>query len=358
MSLPSPAAPTGNRFAIVSETDYGAPILIAAILTLVFTFLVLIVRIAIVKWRRWDLDDLVLVFAKIVGLGQWISIFVAYHYGLGKSTSSVDPQDLPRVVKYFFASRILLVIALCLSKCSLLLTIRALFTYDFKRQWWASNVAIAIICAWGAASALTISVDCSPNYIVLGQQNVECANHVTRLLAIFISEIMLECAIVIIPALFLISINMAWSEKILVIIAFAFRLPAVACITAYLVTSIRFLSSNRTGVHIAATVIWQQVLLGYSLMSATIPMLRKFVQNFTTGGMGFTQGMDVDISSNQHSQLTTTALQMSVLSKKPSATSVRSIAAPDPGPVSTRSRSGSHISEGIAQDSSSVTLLI
>jgi hypothetical protein len=117
------------------------------------------------------------------------------------------------------------VLSLCLSKCSLLLTIRALFTYEFKRQWWASSIAIATICAWGLASALAISVDCSPSFVVLGQQNVRCTNHVTRLLAIFISEIMLECAIVLLPALFLISINMAWSEKILVILAFAFRLP-------------------------------------------------------------------------------------------------------------------------------------
>ncbi|KAH8708381.1 hypothetical protein GQ44DRAFT_691168 [Phaeosphaeriaceae sp. PMI808] len=358
MSLPSAAAPTGYRFAVVSETDYGAPIFIAAVITLVFTFLVLIVRITIVKWHRWSLDDLVLVCAKIVGLGQWISIFIAYHNGLGKATSMVDSRDLPHMAKFFFASRILLVIALCLSKCSLLLTIRALFTYELKRQWWASNIAIAVICAWGAASALTISVDCSPNYIVLGQQNVECANHVTRLLAIFISEVMLECVIVILPAIFLTSISMRCNEKVLVIVAFAFRLPVVACIIAYLVASIRFLSSNRTGVNIAATAIWQQVLLGYALMSATLPMLRKFMQNFTTGGMGFSQDTNVNMGSNQHSQRITTAVQMSVLSKKPTATSIHATTAPDPRPVSTRSRSGSHLSEGIAQDSSSVTLLI
>jgi hypothetical protein len=65
MPLPSPAPPTGNRFATVTQTDHGALIFIAAILTLVFTFLVLVARIAAIKWRRWDLDDLVLVCAKV-----------------------------------------------------------------------------------------------------------------------------------------------------------------------------------------------------------------------------------------------------------------------------------------------------
>ncbi|OAL45868.1 hypothetical protein IQ07DRAFT_683781 [Pyrenochaeta sp. DS3sAY3a] len=358
MSLPAPAAPTGNRFALVTETDYGASIFIAALISSIFSFLVLAVRIAFVKWRRWSLDDLILVCAKILGLGQSISIFIAYHDGLGKATFTVDTHDLAYMSKLFVASRIFLVLSLCLSKCSLLLTIRALFTFEFKTQWWACSIGIAAICVWGLASALAISVDCSPTFVVLGQQNVRCPNHVTRLLAIFISDIVLECAIVLLPALFLIGINMAWSEKTLVIMAFAFRLPIIACTVAYLIASIRFLSSNKTGVNIAAPVIWQQVLLGYSLMSATLPMLRKFVLNFTTGGMGFTQDASVHMGSSQNSQQMPTTVRMSVLSKKPSATSLRAAAAPLPNPISTRSRSGSHVSEGVAQDSSSVTLLI
>jgi hypothetical protein len=65
MSLPTPAAPTGNRFAVVTETDYGAPIFIAALISSIFTFLVLIVRIAFVKWHRCGLDNLILVCAKV-----------------------------------------------------------------------------------------------------------------------------------------------------------------------------------------------------------------------------------------------------------------------------------------------------
>ncbi|KAF2192178.1 hypothetical protein K469DRAFT_620199 [Zopfia rhizophila CBS 207.26] len=355
MSLPSPAAPTGDRFATVSETDYGAPLFIATILTLAFTFLVLIVRITVVKWRTWSLDDLVLVCATIVGLGQWISIFIAYDNGLGKDTSMVDSGDLPRMAKFFFASRTLLVIALCLSKCSLVLTIRALFTRDLKTQWQVSNIAIGTICAWGAASALTISVDCSPNYVVLGQQNVKCANHVIRLRAIFISDVMLECAIVILPALFLISVSMAWNRKLLVTVAFAFRLPTVACIIAYLIASTRFLSSNRTGVNITATVIWQQVLLGYSLMSVTIPTLKSFVRGFTTGGMGFSKNINTNIGSSQHSQRNIATIQLNMLSKNSSARSALTRTAPDPMPVLMRSRSVSHLSESLAQDYSSVT---
>jgi hypothetical protein len=82
------------------------------------------------------------------------------------------------------------------------------------------------------------------------------------------------------------------------------------------------------------------------------------VTNFTTGGMGFTQVASIHKGSNQHSQQMPTTVQMSVLLKEQSATSLRATTAPLPERISTRSRSGSHVSEGIAQDSSSVTLLI
>ncbi|KAF1948948.1 hypothetical protein CC80DRAFT_283254 [Byssothecium circinans] len=356
MPLPSPAPLTGNRFATVTKTDHGAPIFIAATLGLVFSFLVLFVRITVIKWHRWGLDDLVLVCAKTIGLGQWICIFISYHNGLGKAISIVDPGDLPHMAKAFFASRILLVIALCLAKCSLLLSIRTIFTVDLKKQWLTSNITIAIVCAWGAASALAISVNCSPNYVVSGPQNVQCPNHISRLRAIFILEALLESTIVVLPVIFLIGSNMAWSRKLLVAVIFSLRLPTVAFIIVYLVTSTRFISNDSTGVGIADTAVWQQVLLGYSLMSVTIPMLKQFVTDFTTGGMGFSKTpTDTHNGSSQNTKpQSSTAVELSVFSKKSSATVPLPSRATEPAKLLRRSRSASHVSEDVAPDFSSV----
>ncbi|KAF2272758.1 uncharacterized protein EI97DRAFT_504008 [Westerdykella ornata] len=355
MSLPSPAPPTGNRFATVTKTDHGALIFIAAILALVFSFLVLFVRFTIVKWRRWGLDDLVLVCAETIGLGQSICIFISYHHGLGKAISIVDVGDLAHMAKGFFASRILLILALCLAKCSLLLSIRTIFTVDLKKQWLTSNITIAIVCAWGAASALAVSVNCSPNYVVSGPQHVQCPNHINRLRAIFILEAMLEFTIVVSPTIFLIGSNMAWSRKVLVAVIFSLRLPTVAFIIVYLVTSTRFISNNSTGVGIADVAVWQQALLGYSLMSVTIPMLKKFVNDFTTGGMGFSKTPHgTHNGSSQNTRQQSTALELSVLSKNSRATVPLPSRAIEPTRLLRRARSASHVSEGIAGDFSSV----
>lgn len=52
-----------------------------------------------------------------------------------------------------------------------------------------------------------------------------------------------------------------------------------------------FVDDGYRGISIAAPVVWQNILLSYSFMSATIPALKGFMTNFITGGMGYTGDM-------------------------------------------------------------------
>ncbi|OCL13639.1 hypothetical protein AOQ84DRAFT_351906 [Glonium stellatum] len=51
------------------------------------------------------------------------------------------------------------------------------------------------------------------------------------------------------------------------------------------------MGSSKKGVSISPVIVWQEILIGYSLMSTTIPCLKGFVEQFTTGGMGYTGGL-------------------------------------------------------------------
>lgn len=62
----------------------------------------------------------------------------------------------------------------------------------------------------------------------------------------------------------------------------------MACSVMYLVTYTHFIHNGSAGVVVTPPLIWQNVLLSYSLMSATIPCLKGFMKGFTTGGMGCT----------------------------------------------------------------------
>jgi hypothetical protein len=56
----------------------------------------------------------------------------------------------------------------------------------------------------------------------------------------------------------------------------------------YLVSYSNFILQGRRGVAVAAPVVWQNALLSYHFMAATIPTLNGFMRGFSTGGMGYT----------------------------------------------------------------------
>lgn len=286
MSLPLPAPPTGNRFALVTPDDDSAPIIIVTILAVIFTVLVFAVRLLIVKWKRHGYDDGVLGLGHLVALGQWVVMFVALYNGLGKSLNIIGSGNQIVLAKVLFAGRILLLPALCFSKLSILLLMRSLFFWESRKKTLAIELAMTLVILWGIGATLAISINCSP-YSVLGTEVDKCPGHVLRLRLIMITDIIVECMIFCLPPLFLFTFEIAKSKKWLVISAFTFRLPLAAFSTMYLLSTTSYIESQSTGTALVPTIIWQEILLGYSLTSATIPCLKSFVEGFTTGGMRY-----------------------------------------------------------------------
>lgn len=285
-ALPLPAAPTGNRFALVTSVNNSAPIIIVTILSLAFSFLIFAVRLLFVKWRRLALDDAVLALAHVVGVGQWSSVFVALNNGLGKNLALVTGTEQARMASAVLASRTLFLVSLFLSKLSVLLVIRSLFSWERRRKKLATHLAILVVALWGFAAALTLSVRCSPDY-VLGRGEAQCLNHLVRLKAIMVVDILTESAIFVLPLVFLNGLHMATRKKNLVVIAFSSRLPLIIFSILYLRFQSNYIRISSSGTAIVPVILFQEIYLGYSLMSATIPCLKSFVQGFTTGGVGY-----------------------------------------------------------------------
>jgi hypothetical protein len=88
-----------------------------------------------------------------------------------------------------FASRILLVFGLCLSKCSVLLITRQLFTRDKTKVWVTCNIGIGIVTACAIASGLAVSVACSPDHIIEQEENLHCGNDVSAYLPFYVEDV-------------------------------------------------------------------------------------------------------------------------------------------------------------------------
>ncbi|KAJ9635937.1 hypothetical protein H2199_008291 [Coniosporium tulheliwenetii] len=101
-------------------------------------------------------------------------------------------------------------------------------------------------------------------------------------------DVLIESALVILPAYLVSRVRIQLGKKLVVVVAFAFRLPAAGFFIAHLTAYSDSAHHRNTGTKFSTPIIWQQVVIAYSLAAVTIPTLKPFLQGFNTGGMGYT----------------------------------------------------------------------
>lgn len=75
------------------------------------------------------------------------------------------------------------------------------------------------------------------------------------------------------------------SKKRIVVFVFSFRLIVAAFSIVTTVTYFKYLRGSNLNIGAAPTVVWQEVLLCFSLISASIPCLRTFLWAFMSTGL-------------------------------------------------------------------------
>ncbi|XP_014555380.1 hypothetical protein COCVIDRAFT_38882 [Bipolaris victoriae FI3] len=272
------------RFTRVTTDDHSATIWIVSVLSLIYVVLALAVRLGYTKWRAHALDDIVVTFAHLVGFGVWALLFKSLRNGLGKSFNVLNDIEISQVQQSFFKGRILSYAALTLSKCSMLILIRTVFT----RNTHVSRMSIGgllIVMIWGVFSISAVSLRCSAELVIPKHGQDHCVDFIPWLQVVTIGDIVTETLITLLPILGLYSTQLPLKSKAAVMLAFSTRIPNVAISLSYLIASSTFITNNHPPIAIIATVTWQIVLLSYNLMSATTPLLRGFTQGFKTAGM-------------------------------------------------------------------------
>ena len=94
------------------------------------------------------------------------------------------------------------------------------------------------------------------------------------------TDAFLELCYVALSVALVVPLQMKAYIKVTVVAAFAFRLPCVVLSSLHGVAIHRFVTSDDHGLSIANRLLWQQVVLGYALVSATIPTLKSFIRGY------------------------------------------------------------------------------
>ncbi|KAF2188207.1 hypothetical protein K469DRAFT_703678 [Zopfia rhizophila CBS 207.26] len=276
----------GNHFSEVTENNHAGVIWVITLLGLVYTLLTLITR-AFIKWHMLGPDDFALVAAQVFALAQYGAIFSSMHHGLGRTSEMLTFESRSMTSKTAFISQLLLLLSLCLSKCSIIFLIRRVFTRDLKHFWLICNILLAFVGAWGIASVTLISAGCNASNYVPPHGNETCMGFKVRWDIVIALDVVTEVIMTLLPIYFLRTLQMTIDLKARVVIAFAFRLPVAAFAIVFVYHFIHAQKTQNRGVAISTAIAWQQIELSYSLISATIPCLKSFIKSFDTQfGMG------------------------------------------------------------------------
>jgi hypothetical protein len=156
-------------FAEITSTDRAGVVWVASILSLLYSLSTLVARF-FVKYHTLGHDDWLILAATVVAFAQYIAVFVSLHQGLG-SSSLIQAKDVAQDLgSGVLANEILFILAIALTKLSVVFFIKRLLTSELRRAWWAAQIVLGLTITWAIASVLLVSVGCSPQNAVYEPQ--------------------------------------------------------------------------------------------------------------------------------------------------------------------------------------------
>ncbi|KAF2625636.1 hypothetical protein BU25DRAFT_388559 [Macroventuria anomochaeta] len=266
----------GNRFAHYSPENHSATVWIAAALALTYVVGVLLIRVFI-KWRVFGWDDSLIVISTALAFVQSIVVFSALKNGLGKFKPSSLPTAGADRLQLAFSSRALFVASHYLAKLSVLFLLRRLFVRDQKNTALLCDITIALTTLSGIVSVLVSTIRC-PSSLFLTKH---CHGQIARWSLVTALDVTSEGLTLILPSYMVWQVQMKVETKLRVIAAFCFRLVVIALSAVHLDLWISYSNGQPSSLAVVPTFILQQTLMATSLISATIPNLKAFLQSLS-----------------------------------------------------------------------------
>ncbi|KAJ9630758.1 hypothetical protein H2203_001282 [Taxawa tesnikishii (nom. ined.)] len=282
-------------FAPVTATDHAGLLYVAVILSLAFSVLTLATRVHI-KRRIFGSDDWLVAGATVAALAQYTALLVGLNDGsLGRAVQLLSSSQKVKAGRTIIASEVMFLIAVALSKCSIVFFIRRLFTRDHKGAWMICNGMQALIGIWTIVSMLLLTIGCGPSSKLAGDK---CNGQLTRWTVVVSLDGILEIVFVAMAVFLITPLQMAFKIKAAVCLAFSFRLFVGVFAAIRVHYGFQFARSADPGLGIIPPLIWQEIELGYALISATIPTLRSFIRGYEKA-----MGWDPSYSASNSHQL-------------------------------------------------------
>ncbi len=175
---------------------------------------------------------------------------------------------------------------------------------DMKHAWAVCNVATVVIVMWTLVSSVLVSAGCASESLSPKKPSDICHGIETRYMFVVITDGITELMLAFIPTYLCRNLQMHIVFKLQVLAVFMIRLPLVVLAGLFYKTWITSLHGENPGVERTTPLIYQQSQLCFSLVAATIPCLKSFIQSFDTGS-GQKPGFGYSSNSGAYGHMST-----------------------------------------------------
>lgn len=304
----------GHRWARITADDHSGTLYIVTFLGFTYTSLTFFARI-LIKWQLLGLDDAAMLVAQVLCL--YLSVCIAVlmtldhqHYPI-LFTTSISIKRPSKIISIYYqravrsyglcnkalphvqldltyrqnysSGQVVIYIALGFSKIATILLVRRLFMRDMKSAWVMCNVVTGAIIIWTFTSAVLVSAGCASDSLSPQSPTDICNGIEVRYLFIVITDGVTDLILAFIPTYLCRHLQMNILFKLQVLGIFALRLPLLVLAGLFYKSWKVALHSDNPGVDRTTAIVYQQSQLCFSLIAATIPCLKSFIQSFDTG---------------------------------------------------------------------------
>lgn len=226
---------------------------------------------------RHDLykENLIIMIAATLSIAQSVLTHIAVDYGLGRHRAQIGTAQYHIYSKARYACQILEIMILCLAKISLVVVFMHLT--PSRPAGIALRLFTASITFWGLAAIFALLFQCQrPDTWDLTPS--KCYNQDIIYYTNGIINILTDVMTLMLPVIILWNVQITRKRKVAVFIIFAVRILVCIATLGQIITLKGYLhSTDRTWLDVNLS-IWTQVMLGLSIITACIPLMKPFLE--------------------------------------------------------------------------------
>ncbi|OGM40511.1 hypothetical protein ABOM_010617 [Aspergillus bombycis] len=268
-------------FETVDGDHHAGIIIIVSAICLVLSLVCLLIRLYVrfLLSPPFGIDDVILLGATVSAIVESIIVFHAASIGFGTAIHLLDDHAVRSIQNSVVASDVFYLITLYLSRCCVVAIYSRLTPRRrHKNTLWG---ILAFATAGIVISILVVTVDCSLNKPWVTPSE-HCTNLFARWQFITAIDIFTEIALFIFAVVLIYGLQMAIKPKLVIMVAFASRIPLVAFEAVRLSEFHSFTTTHNPTFDAIEHYTWTQVALNYSLIACTAFCLRPFMNAVST----------------------------------------------------------------------------